>query len=322
MANDYEKMNDAEKNNFLAEVCKLYYELNMTQSEIAEKFSTTRFKISKYLTEAREKKIVEITIHETYERDSKLEKALKEKFNLKDAVIFDNSTLPYEETISCIGELGANYIDSIMDENLIVGLTWGKTLFNVIKNIHTDKKYNMTAVQLVGSAAKNNPLIDSPELIRQLVSCYGGEHKFLYAPMYIDNDYARTALIHEPVINDTLFTAKKSDIIITGIGTVGSIFSSSLWSNYLLKNEDTTINDSNGTGCICGHIYDSDGNELDVNLNKKLVGVELHTLKHTKYTVAIASGKFKSKAILGALRGGLINVLISDSATVDKVLNY
>lgn len=320
MANDYEKMNDIEKNNFLAEVCKAYYESNMTQSEIAERFSTTRFKISKYLAEAKEKKIVEITIHETYERDQKLEKLLKEKFNLKDAIVFDNSTLPYEETISCIGELGAHYIDSIMGENLIVGLTWGKTLFNALRNINTNKKFNTTVVQLLGSAAKNNPLVDSPELIRELANCYGGDYKFLYAPMYIDNEYARTALIHEPVINDTLFLANKSDIIITGIGTLGSVFSSSLWSNYLLKNEDTVAKNLNGAGCICGHIFDIDGKELDINLNKKLIGIDFQTLKHTKYTVAIAAGKFKATAILGALRGSLINVLISDASTIDKVL--
>ncbi|MDD3225137.1 MAG: sugar-binding transcriptional regulator [Clostridium sp.] len=317
---DYEKMNEVEKNNFLSEICTLYYENNMTQSEIAQKFSTTRFKISKFLSEAKEKKIVEITIHRTYNHNSNLEIALKERFKLKDALVLDNSSSPSEDTLVCLGEIGARYLNKIIKENLIIGVTWGKTIFNVIKNIQPQKKFPITVVQLLGSAAKNNPLTDTPELIRKLATIYDGKYQFLYAPMYIDNDYARNSLMHEPVINDTLFLASKTDIIITGIGTVDSIFSSSLWSNYLVKNEEKIAKDLGAAGCICGHIYDINGNELDLDLNKKLIGIDLNTLHHTKYTVAIAAGKFKANAILGALNGNHINVLITDSATAEKIL--
>lgn len=320
--NDYEKMNEVEKNNFLSQICNLYYEANMTQSEIAQKFSTTRFKISKFLSEAKEKKIVEITIHSTYEHDSNLEAVLKERFNLKNAIIFDDSSSPEEDNLLCLGELGANYLETIIKDNSIIGVAWGKTLFNVIKNIHHQKKLHITVTQLLGSAAKNNPLTDAPELIRKLASNYDGMYKFIYAPMYIDNNYARKALMHEPVINDALFLASKSDIIITGIGTIDSIFSSSLWSNYLIKSEEKIAKDLGACGCICGHIYDINGNEIDLDLNKKLIGVDLNTLHHTNYTIAIATGKFKAQAILGALRGKHINVLITDSSTAEKIIYY
>lgn len=318
---EYEEMSHLEKNNFLSKICTLYYESNMTQSEIAKKFSTSRFKISKFLADALEKKIVEITIHHTYERDTNLEDMLKERFDLKKAIVFENATIPYEESIPCLGELAATYLDSIMENNFIVGVAWGKTLFNVIKNIRPENKYDITAVQLLGSAAKDNPLVDAPELVRELAICYGGKYKFLYAPMYIDDEYARKALIHQPVINDTLFLGGKSDLIITGIGTLDSIFSSSLWSNYLLKNEDKIAKDLEAVGCICGHVYDINGNELDLDLNKKLIGIDLNTLHHTKYTVAVAAGKYKSNAILGALRGKHINVLITDSSTAEKIIH-
>lgn len=318
--NSYEKMNDIEKNNFLSEICNLYYNTNMTQSEIAQKFSTTRFKISKFLSEAKDKKIVEITIHSTYDHSSDLEATLKDRFNLKDIIVFDDSSSPEEDILTCLGELGANYLNTVIKENLIIGVAWGKTLFSVIKNIHPPKKFHITVTQLLGSAAKNNPLTDAPELIRRLANAYDGKYKFLYAPMYIANDYARKALMHEPIINDELFLASKSDIIITGIGTIDSIFSSSLWSNYFVKNEEKIAKDLGACGCICGHIYDINGNELDLDLNKKLIGIDLNTLHHTNYTIAVAAGKFKSQAILGALRGQHINVLITDSSTAEKII--
>lgn len=318
--NDYEKMNEVEKNNFLSEICNLYYEANMTQSEIAQKFSTTRFKISKMLSDAKEKKIVEIIIHSTYEHNLALEADLKDSFDLKDVIVLDNSHSPNEDVLPFLGELGAKYLDSIIKENSIIGVAWGKALSNIIKNVHPSKKFHITVTQLMGSAAKNNPLTDSSELIIKLANSYDGKYQFIYAPMYIGNAYAKKALVHEPVINDTLFLASKSDIILTGIGTIDSIFSSSLWSNYFVKNEEKTALDLGAVGCICGHIYDINGCELDLDLNKKLIGIDLNSLHHTKYTVAVASGKFKAQAILGALRGKHINVLITDSSTAEKVI--
>ena len=59
MIENYEKMNKTEQLSFLAEISNMYYNLGMTQSEIANKVSSTRFKIAKYLQESREKQVVE-----------------------------------------------------------------------------------------------------------------------------------------------------------------------------------------------------------------------------------------------------------------------
>ena len=78
MIENYEKMNKTEQLSFLAEISNMYYNLGMTQSEIANKVSSTRFKIAKYLQEAREKQVVEISIN--YPRKRMLD--LEETFNL------------------------------------------------------------------------------------------------------------------------------------------------------------------------------------------------------------------------------------------------
>ena len=134
MIDEFEKINEAERLNFLAKLSDMYYELNMTQSEIASKLSTTRFKVSKLLQEARDKHVVEITINKPHSRVPKLENILKENFDLKDALVLDNKMLAYEETLSTLGKLGAQYVDDLISENSIIGVLWGKTLFNLIKN--------------------------------------------------------------------------------------------------------------------------------------------------------------------------------------------
>ncbi|WP_331722004.1 sugar-binding transcriptional regulator [Alkalithermobacter paradoxus] len=313
-------MSDAEKLKFLAKLADMYYEGNMTQSEIANHFSTTRFKISKLLQEARDRNVVEIIINQPNERSTEIEDLLMKHFKLTHAIVLNNHTMSHDETIHYLGKLGAEYIDSIITENSIVGILWGKTIFNVIKHLHPKNKKSITAVQVLGAAAKDNPLIDSHELIRNFANAYGGRYKYLYAPLYIDNDYVRTALLQEPVINDTLFLASKCDVILTGIGTIDAVFASTLWSNYLVENKNFYINSKKSVGCIYARLFDINGEEVDIDINKKIIGTDLSAIRQAKYTIGVASGKYKAESILGALRGKYINVLISDASTASKVL--
>ncbi len=316
----YEKLNDGEKLKFLANLANMYYEQNMTQSEIADQLSTTRFKVSRLLQEARDRNVVEIIINQPKERASELEGLLIKHFQLTHAIVLDNNMMSHDETIYSLGKLGAAYVDSIMKENSIVGVLWGKTLFNLIRQIKPKTKLPITAVQVLGSAAKNNPTIDSPELIRKLANSYGGKYKYLYAPLYIDNEYARRALLQEPVINDALFLGSKCDIVLTGIGTVEAVYASTLWSSYLVKNRSLQPNAQRAVGCIYAHLFDIHGEPADNELNHKIIGVDLKTLHQVKYTIGVAAGKYKAEAILGALRGKHINVLITDDSTAQKVL--
>ena len=219
MIENYEKMNKTEQLSFLAEISNMYYNLGMTQSEIANKVSSTRFKIAKYLQEAREKQVVEISINYPRKRMLDLEETFKKKFDLKNIFILNTTIIPYDEIIPSLGKIGAKYLDSIIENNYIIGVLWGKTLANMIKYLNPKEKKSITVLQLVGSAAKDDPLIDSPELIRKVANSYGGGYKYLHAPLYVDNEYARAYLLQEPVIHDTLFLANKSDIILSGIGT-------------------------------------------------------------------------------------------------------
>ncbi|ADK15480.1 Sorbitol operon regulator [Clostridium ljungdahlii DSM 13528] len=321
MIDEFEKINEAERLNFLAELSDMYYELNMTQSEIANKLSTTRFKVSKLLQEARDKHVVEITINKPHSRVPKLENILKENFDLKDALVLDNKMLAYEETLSTLGKLGAQYVDDLISENSIVGVLWGKTLLNLIKNLKPKKKLPITTVQMVGSAAKDNTIVDSQELMRRMAKIYGGKCKYLYAPLYVDNDYARKALMHEPVLSDTIFFANKSDIILTGVGTTDAMFSSSLWANYLERVKQYYLDDLKAVGCIYGRVYNDLGEEVDIDINQKVIGIDTSAIRQANHVIGIAAGKFKAKAILGAIRGKYINTLITDDATASKILS-
>jgi DNA-binding transcriptional regulator LsrR (DeoR family) len=52
-----------------------------------------------------------------------------------------------------------------------------------------------------------------------------------------------------------------------------------------------------------------------------MIGISLDDLLKIPVRMGVAGGAAKLNPIIGALRSGLINILISDAATITEVLN-
>ena len=74
-------------------------------------------------------------------------------------------------------------------------------------------------------------------------------------------------------------------------------------------------------GAICGRFYDGQGVRCSHKLEGRTIGLNLNELKQIKHKILIALGLEKVQAILGALRGDLVNALVIDSDTAEHLLN-
>lgn len=305
----------------LAETARLYYEENLNQSEVGKQLNISRSKVSRLLKEAKEIGIVEININYPLERSVKLEQKIKSKFNLNKVMILKNNNFEYEETLSGLGNLTANYIDSIIEDISVLGLSWGKTIYNVVNSFSPNKKAAIKVVQIIGSKASKNPTFDAPDLIRKLATAYGGNYYYLHAPLYIEDDNAQKALMNQPAIMETISLAKKSDVILTGIGSLSNNIKNHLWNKYLEKKDFKKIKAMGAVGHICAHFYDINGNIIPTSKHNKILGIDLNDLHQIETVVGIAGGESKFEAILGALRGNYLNILVTDDSIAQRLIN-
>ena len=74
-----------------------------------------------------------------------------------------------------------------------------------------------------------------------------------------------------------------------------------------------------GVGCILGRVFDIHGKFLDIPLNHSIVGVDIAALC-SRHVAAACYGAEFAQAVLGALRGGHVRTLITDSACVGQLL--
>lgn len=309
---------DEEYRDLLAKIAILYYKDNLTQTDIAEKFNTTRFKISKMLQEAIDLKIVEISINRTERRITSLESKIKSLFNLKQIIVLRTVHTNSSDTEQIVAKAAAGFIESLITRDSVVGLTWGATLYQTIQNINPPHRLPITIVQPLGTAGKRDVTIDTPDLIRRLAEKYDSKYLFLYAPLYIMSNQVRESLKLEPVINETIIALENIDILLTGIGTPDSIFSTFLWKNYLRQDESLS---NVAVGALYGRLFDQNGRILSTDVNEKVFGVGMSAIKKIKDRVAVVTNRFKAHAVIGALRGGLINTLITDELTAVKIIN-
>ncbi len=67
--------------------------------------------------------------------------------------------------------------------------------------------------------------------------------------------------------------------------------------------------------------FNVDGEYKDIKFNDRVVGLTLDEIKSIRAEViGIAGGQEKAEAILGALKGKLVDTLITDDKAVEKIL--
>jgi deoxyribonucleoside regulator len=309
-----------EEHEMLSEVARLYYENNMTQSEIAKQIHTSRSTVSRLLTEAREKKVVEITIHYPWDRSPELEHHFLATFGLKDVRILESRGRHGEEALRGVALLAARYLDSVITDDTILGVSWGRTVHYTVELLKPARKIPIKVVQLFGAAIPNSQT-DGFDVVRRTAAIYGGECYYIHAPLFVGSAEARDALLESPHIKETLRLAEKATVILSGIGSLESPLSpSQTWISYLSRQEIAELKKIGAAGHINAHHYDLAGNVLPIKLHEGIVGLGVEALKKVPVVIAVASGVEKARAILGALNGRLVNTLITDDSTAEKVL--
>ncbi len=304
----------------LAEVAALYYEDGWTQAEIAGRIGTSRSTVSRLLDEARERGIVEITVHYPWKTDSRLERDLVSRFDLSQARVLVGRERPYGDVLRGLGVLAARFLEGAVDEGAILGISWGTAIHSTVQALRPQRELSVTVVQMIGATGANDPEIDGPDLTRSLASLYGGRYHNLHAPLLVEDPQVRDMLLEERRIRQTLDLARRADLALVGIGTTEAELSSFVRAGYLDRDALRQLQGQGAVGDICGWHYDVLGRVLDVPINERVVGIRPDELDDVGTVVGVAGGGPKLRAILGALNGGHVDVLVTDDAAAKGVL--
>ena len=309
---------EKDERQLLVEVSVMYYLEGKTQNEIAKELFLSRPKVSRLLKRARELEIVDININYECDALETLRNDIKRKFYIKDVAIVKTLS-NYEDTLREIGKAGAKILIREIQEGMTLGISWGRTIRNTVLQLKEKEINDIKIVELFGAISYDMNDADMLSIARILSDKIGGKLYPLPAPVYIGDKATRDVLVNNPIIKNALNMIKKCDMVLTGLGTVDGNATETIWDVYVESGTKERIKKNGGVGFICAHFFDENGDFLDIDINKNVIGIETEDIKKNKI-ILVAGGKKKSKAILAVLRGGYINTLISDENTLRHVL--
>ncbi|MDW8403490.1 sugar-binding transcriptional regulator [Chloroflexus sp.] len=309
-----------ERDELLARIATLYYHNDLSQQEIAQRIGLSRSNISRLLKEARDRGIVEIHIHHPIKRDLALEQQICEHFGLQAARVVNTVAGDFQATLWKVAHTAGELLNEYLRNAKIFAISWGTTVHAIVEAFNPRHRYDVEVVQLMGGVLSSDPAIDGPTLVQRLAHSLTGRYRYLHAPLIVDRAEVAQALISQRNIVESLEVAERADVALVGIGALDATVSSLLRAGYLSEAEFATIISLGGVGDICARHFDAQGRPVAPEIDARIIAISLERLAAIPTVIGAACGIVKAKAILGALRGGYLDILVTDSATAAAVL--
>ncbi len=309
-----------ERSAMLADIAEWYYIDGLKQSEIASRIGVDRSMISRMLAEARKQKIVEIRIHRSLSSDRDLEERLVERFGLKKACVLQDKGNDYSQLLQQLGVAGANLLKDYFKPGTTLGLSWGTGVSAVVDAVEQSRPVSMRIVQVVGAMGAQNSVYDGPGLVQRLAQIIDCESYFLNAPFIVEEPGIAQALLTNQNIAEAMLLAQNCDVVLVGVGSTEPEYSSFYQAGYVPLIDLNQLRDLGMVGDVCGRHFNLEGESPDLEFHERIVTINETDLKNIPIRIAVAGGLGKFKAILGALRAGYINILVTDDQVANAIL--
>lgn len=306
---------DERMGHLLFRVAELYYLQDRTQEQIAQALKISRPHVSRLLKRARRAGIVTISVRPPFGHSTALAEGIRRVFPLRDVLVVPSGVAP----LARVAEAAAGYLPSRIQRDSMVGVSWGRTVRMIADSLPNDPRRSVEVVPLVGGMGPVGEALHANEIARRFASRLGGKYYVLNAPAMAESVGAHGMLVRDGTVRAILERAGKVDVAVVGIG--GMVSGSTLvQSGYLKPDHLRRLTALGAVGDICSRFFGRDGSPCRSSITERVVGIELNDLRQLPWVVGAAAGTEKATAILGALRGGYINVLITDEATARAVL--
>lgn len=313
---------------FLIKAAELYYRDGLSQQEIAQKLHTSRTSISRALIQARNEGYVQIRIQYPEQSNLGLERELEEKYGLTEALI---AVPAYDQSSDQeVAFQAVDYTLRVLKKNMVLGMTWGRAMHGFVEQLAQDERLrslsfrNVKIVPFLGTPGVTQ--LDSWEAttysntlatkVGNLLHCASYN---LSAPMYVDGEKEKELIEGIDEISKVLHMAETADMALIGIGSMQKD-SSIIKAGIRTEEEYKELIQKGAVGEVVGRIYDKNGQTVDEDLQRKMIGISLDKIAKIPVRVGISYGKDKIEAIKGAIAGGLVNVLVTDVPTAELLL--
>ncbi len=300
----------ADSEELVARVAWYYYNDGLRQGDIAERLGLSRIKVSRLLDRGRQTGLIEVRINSRYEGCLRLQEQLIKRFGLAEArVIPEYAEAPADLRI---GRAAAKFLAQWLQPRDLLAIGWGRAVNAALRALSPLLvKREISLVSLTGGVSSYVAGVG--------VNGMRADVHLIPTPLRVSTPEFAQMLGKEPYVRNVLSMALTARVAIVGIGAT-TRSATLVHDGYCTSAEIDLFARKGAVGDILGYFYDRDGQVLSLDLHDHVVAVKPDELKRIPSIVAAAAGAEKIEPILGALRGTLMNILVTDETTADEIL--
>jgi lsr operon transcriptional repressor len=302
----------------LLRVAWYYYKDELTQDEIARRLSISRASVGRLLDRARTVGLVSISLNTDYLDAFELSGELRQTFGLAEALVVpdhEKESADHHALNARIGLGGAQFLSTHLRPGASLGVGWGETVSRAIGSTIFGAVGPVRMVTLTGGVEGYLQTI----LSSQGESSETTSATVIPSPIMATTPELAAALRAEPTIQQVLKQACSVEHAIVGVGTPATD-ATIVHLGYLNPADVRGLRERGVVGDILGQFFDADGEVVDLPIHDRRIGIELSDLAQIPKVVGVAGGLHKAEAILGALHGGFLDVLVTNELVAIRLL--
>lgn len=300
------------------EAAWMYYHDGRTQSDIANVLQVSRATVVNYLQEARERGLIRITLAPEVFTSHQLAQDLRERFDLQAAYVLPSGTGGEEEALLRVARGAAEWLPSLLNPGDRLGVSWGRTVYEVAEAVEQAKLHDVTVSQLVGSM--RTPYGFTAEICSaHMAQNLGAKCINLHAPAVLSDPDLAARLRDEPLIHAQLEALSHCNKAIFAAGSVAP--DSHIVSSGVASDDDLAWYVSQGAaGVLCGRFIDGAGVPIAGALDERMIGVTLDNLQGLDMGLLVSDGPDKVLPMKAAIAGGYVTHLVTSTKTAEAML--
>ena len=306
-----EKLNRADyEHRLMIKAVWYYYIENYTQQNISHLLGVSRSKVIALLERARQTGVIRFNVQQDSERRMDTEQRLLARFGLRDAFIVPGAGTLINPNES-IAQAAAMYILRRAADDAFINMGYGDTTSRILNHLATAAQLPLNVVSLTGGVNCYLPNTNS--------NVFNARLYLIPSPLLLSGAALRDSLRREPDVEEIFRMIPLSSMSVVGIGSMND--RATILKNGILNNNDFTFLKMQGAvGDVLSHFLDKNGQLVAPDLEKRLMSTPMDQLKTLENVIGAAGGPDKAEAILAVLRGGSLDVLITDEDTAQLLL--
>lgn len=301
----------------------------LTQRQIAKRLDVSSAKAHRLISQAQKAGLIRVFIDGVPAECVELEEFIANHFGLDSCTIAplldDRADDDPQKAFRAVGVAAARRLHGLLSAGgpTLIGVGKGRSLAAMVRGLPQLQRPDLRFVAVSGSLTRSlsaNPY----DVVHNLVERTQGEGYFLPVP-YIASSVEERNLLHaQKSIQEMLHLGRQADAYVIGIGAIGddALVNAHIRQTRMVSEEEwRELRSKNAVCDIMGSFIDINGQPVDSYVNELALGLGPQDIRGRR-VFAVVGGKGKEKAVLAALRTGVITdlVICEDVANTVKQL--